>query len=168
MKKPPRDVDPNPHPDRPSQTTITTDTDSNIETAAVAAISCASFVAYVLKICSRGWGGSLPGLLGNINYNQIDTAQRIDRNYFCRDTEGTPIFSNKEFERKYRMQHSVYEMIRKCVIASDSYFKCKVEAVGIPGAAPDQNITAALRKLSLVVSANTVVEYVRFGEPTNL
>lgn len=92
----------------------------------------------------------------------------IGRDYFCRDTNGTSIFSNKEFGWRYGIPSSVYEMIRTGVLASDSYFKCNVDSVGIPGATPDQKITAALRQLPLGVSADAVVEYVRLGESTNL
>lgn len=66
------------------------------------------------------------------------------------------------------MPRDVYERIRQGVCAVDSYFEQKVDICGIPGATTDQKVAAALRQLTLGVSADSVVEYVRLAESTNL
>jgi hypothetical protein len=65
------------------------------------------------RMLSRGRrGGSRPGKAPN----------DIDRDYFGR-LGTSPLFSNSEFERRYRMRRCVYEEVRARVLDADNYFQ---------------------------------------------
>jgi hypothetical protein len=61
-------------------------------------------------------GGSRPGKKSNRDIGRDDGAKRIDRDYFCRRSENsglTPVFTEAEFERRYRIPRDVNERLRE-------------------------------------------------------
>jgi hypothetical protein len=63
------------------------------------------------------------------------------------------VFSEAEFERRYRMLRCVYEEVCARLLESHACFLQKNDAVGMSGVPADVKITAALRQLSLGVGA---------------
>lgn len=145
---------------------------SDSEVEALGSIIALSSAAIVTMACAksrrrRRWGGSRVGKRGNVDLQRLTASRSIDRDYFGRRTGLAPLFSEKEFERRYRMPRVVYEQIRDAVCDVDTYFVQRNDALGNTGASTDQKITSALRQLSLGISADSVVEYVRLAESTN-
>ena len=64
------------------------------------------------------------------------------------------------------MRKDLFWQIHDVVCAFDSYFVQKPDGAGILGLSSIQKITAALRMLSLGISADALDEYVRIGEST--
>jgi hypothetical protein len=113
---------------------------------------------------SRGRrGGSRAGKAPNRDLGRRQAAVDIDRYSFGR-LGTSPLFSISEFERRYRMPRCVYEEVRARVLENDNYFHEKSDALGRPGVSTDVKITAAVRKLSLGVGPDGVVEFCRVSE----
>jgi hypothetical protein len=117
------------------------------------------------RISLRKRGGSQPGKASNRDLGKRQAVIDINRDYFGR-LGTSPVFSNSEFERRYRMPRCVYEEVSARVRDTDNYFQERSNALGMPGVSADVKITAALRQLSLGVSADGVVEYCRVSEST--
>lgn len=75
--------------------------------------------------------------------NRLIAGDKLDRDYFCRFQFGTPVFSEREFERRYRMTRVTFETIRKGILEVDEYFSQKMDATGLTGATADQKLTSA-------------------------
>jgi hypothetical protein len=56
------------------------------------------------------------------------------------------VFTELEFERRYRMPRDTYEFER--LLLEDPYFEQKPNAIGVLGASTDQKMEAALRQLT--------------------
>jgi Plant transposon protein len=106
-----------------------------------------------------------PGKAPKRDLGRRQAAIDIDRDYIGR-LGTSPVFSNSEFERRYRMPRCVYKEVRARVLETDNYFHDKSDALGRPGVSTDVKITAALRQLSLGVGSDGVVEYCRVSEST--
>jgi len=92
----------------------------------------------------------------------------IDRDYFCRSSTGTPLFSVQEFKRRCTFTRSVYEKIRNSICASNPFFTQRRDAALRHGATLDQKVVAALLQLSSGVAADQMVSYVRLHGSTVL
>jgi hypothetical protein len=113
----------------------------------------------------RAHGGSRIGKAPNRNLGRREGAEALDRDYFSRGG-GYPVFTELDFERRYRMPRETYELIRKIVLLEDPYFEQKPNAIGAPGASTDQKMAAALIQLTQGVAADAIVEKVRISEST--
>jgi hypothetical protein len=111
-------------------------------------------------------GVSRPGKAQNRDNGIAQGAVQIDRDYFNRAGLIPAPIAEAEFERRFRMPRSVYELLREGVLATDGYFLQKQDAIGKLGASTDQKMVCALRQLAYGVSADAVCEYVRVSEST--
>jgi Plant transposon protein len=111
-------------------------------------------------------GGSVPGRPKCRDNGIEEGAEQIDRFYFNRTSLlSAPIFE-ADFERRFRMPRSVYELLREGLVETDRYFTQRRDAVGKLGASTDQKMVCALRQLAYGVPADAVCEYVRLSEST--
>jgi hypothetical protein len=117
-------------------------------------------------------GGSRPGKKSNRDIGRDDGAKRIDRDYFCRRSENlglTPVFTEAEFERRYRIPRDVYERLREGLMEwNENYFTERPDYCGKNSASTDQKLWSAMRQLAYGIPADAVTEYGRFSESTNM
>ena len=66
------------------------------------------------------------------------------------------------------MRHSMFEKILDDLVASDSYFSQKKNALGLLGFSPHQKLTSALRMLAYGTSADQLDDLTRMSESTTL
>ena len=66
------------------------------------------------------------------------------------------------------MRRTLFERIRRGVVARDPFFNQKLDCAGLSGASSYQKVTAALRMLAYAPSADQLDEYVRLAESTIL
>ncbi|KAL7224560.1 hypothetical protein ACSBR1_025929 [Camellia fascicularis] len=88
--------------------------------------------------------------------------QRLFRNYFA----DPPVYPPKLFQRRFRMNHSLFLHIQSKVKAYEAYFVHKRNGAGVLGLSSLQKITAALRMLAYGVATDFMDEYLRIGEST--
>jgi Plant transposon protein len=111
-------------------------------------------------------GGSRPGKAGNRDTGIEQGAKQIDRDYFNRFSRLPAPIAEADFERRFRMPRSVYELLREGLLETDRYFIQKRDAVGKIGASTDQKMVCALRQLAYGIPADAVCEYARVSEST--
>jgi Plant transposon protein len=114
-------------------------------------------------------GGSRVGKRPNRDLGRRSSAVTLDRDYFCRMPEHAqlaPMFTCNEFERRYRMQRSTYEVLRETVIQEHEYSGQRYDACGVAGLTTDQELYCALRQLSLGIASDAVTEYAHVSEST--
>eukprot|EP00644_Phytophthora_capsici_P013665 jgi/Phyca11/569624/estExt2_Genewise1.C_PHYCAscaffold_330217 len=68
------------------------------------------------------------------------------------------------------MRESLFETIVAALVADDScnYFQQKLDATGLPGFLPEQQVTCALRMLAYGACADQLDELIRMAESTVL
>jgi Plant transposon protein len=111
-------------------------------------------------------GGSRLGKAKNRYNFMAQGAMQIDRDYFSRVYLLPSPIEEAEFDRRFRMPRSVYELLREGLLETDEYFLQKQDAVGKLGASTDQKMVCALHQLAYGVPADAVCEYVRTSEST--
>jgi hypothetical protein len=137
----------------------------------VAAVALLVGTAIVLRAVERkkrsrrAHGGSSLGRRPNRDHGMKEAGNLLDRQYFSRTSGETPIFTDAEFERRFRMTRSTYETIRSAVLEQDlDFFEQRPDATGRLGASTDQKITAALRMLCYGAAADQLVEVLGMSE----
>lgn len=94
--------------------------------------------------------------------DHIEGHERLLNDYFV----DRPVYSKKQFRRRFRMQRSLFLRIVEDVELHDDYFVQKRNAALKLGLSPLQKITAAIRQLAYGVSADCVDEYLRMADST--
>ena len=67
-------------------------------------------------------GGSKPGKRPNRNLRRGVGGSQLDIDYFCGEREGSLLFSEEDFERRFGVTRQIYEQIRAAVLEYDDYF----------------------------------------------
>jgi hypothetical protein len=98
----------------------TSDTSSESENELVARI-CVSAVVMIMAIAkrrrTRGHGGSRPGRRRNRDVGREQAGRQLDADYFARcENVDAPVFSEVEFERRFRMPRSVYGRVGRYAV----------------------------------------------------
>ena len=112
----------------------------------------------------RQRGGSSIGRTPNLPRDFQMGHDRIYRDYFAPD----PVYPSPLFRRRFRMRRELFMRIHDAVVAYESYFEQKPDALGNLGLSSLQKITAALRIFAYGISSDSVDEYVRIAESTAL
>ncbi|XP_073360731.1 uncharacterized protein [Aegilops tauschii subsp. strangulata] len=99
--------------------------------------------------------GSLPGRAPNLNRNRERGHALLYADYFA----NTPLFKPDKFRRRFRMARHVFNRIREGVVAHDSYFECKTDALGKLGFSSYQKCTAAICMLAYGIPGDLMDEY---------
>jgi Plant transposon protein len=107
-------------------------------------------------------GGSRPGKARNVDRDIAGGAERIFNDYFS----ATPVYSDKVFRRRFRMQRALFLRIVDGIKEKDPFFNQKADALGRVGHSTLQKAVAAIRQLALGVSPDAVDEYVRMAAST--
>jgi hypothetical protein len=106
-------------------------------------------------------GGSRPGKAKTRDNGIAQGAEQIDQDYFNRVCMLPAPILEAEFERRFRMPRSVYEVLREGLLETDGFSLHEKDALG---AATDQKMVCAVRQLALGVPDDAVCEYVRVSE----
>lgn len=61
-------------------------------------------------------GRSLPVRAPNRDFNVTQRNVQLDMDYICFNSEGTPLYTESELERRYMIKRSVYERIRTDIL----------------------------------------------------
>lgn len=107
------------------------------------------------------FGGSRPGKRPNINRFAEEGARRLYEDYFAEE----PVYTDKQFQRRFRMRRSLFLRIAKAMERNE-FFVQKPDATGKLGLTNLQKCTAALRQLAYGSPSDAIDEYVRIGEST--
>jgi hypothetical protein len=76
-----------------------------------------------------------------------------------------PIFTEAEFERRFRISRSTYEMIRSAVLQQDpDFFEQRPDATGRLGASTDQKMCVSLRMMCYGATEDQLVEVLGISE----
>lgn len=120
-------------------------------------------------------GGSLLGKTRNKPRDPVGRHDRLIQQYFSDDPEwlevganlSTPVYSEDDFRRRYRMSRPMFNTVCAGVIATNpGYFEQKKDACGKVGISPLVKITAALRMLCSGAAADSLDENLEMGEQT--
>lgn len=98
----------------------------------------------------------------NRNFEMFD--QILYRDYFAEN----PRYFSTVFKRRFRMSKKMFMDIADSLKAWDPYFQLRFNAAKQRGLSTFQKCTAALRLLAYGNSADSVDEYLKFGESTSL
>jgi Plant transposon protein len=132
--------------------------------ARIAAIAgAATFLAIAGAVRRRKHGGSTRSNAPNRQIGRKLGSQRIQADYFSITQR---VFSEAEFERRFRVPMAVWEVLKEGVLRADRYFYQRKDAAGVLGARTYQKMGAAVRQLSYGIPADACVEYVRLSEST--
>ena len=106
--------------------------------------------------------------------------QKHHRRYRARDRQGghnklyaeyfadDPVFSPKQFRRRYRMRKHLFEHIMHTLGDWSPYFSRRYDAFGKKGFSPLQKCTAAMRMLAYGVPADYIDDTLSMAETTSL
>ncbi|KAI4963483.1 hypothetical protein ZWY2020_014036 [Hordeum vulgare] len=108
--------------------------------------------------------GTLPGRAPNLNRNRERGQALLYADYFA----NTPLFKPDKLCHRFRMARHVFNHIREGVVAHDSYFQCKMDALGKLGFSCYQKCIAAIHMLAYGIPGDLVDEYVHMSETTCL
>ncbi|XP_021716643.1 protein ALP1-like [Chenopodium quinoa] len=78
-----------------------------------------------------------------------------------------PVYSDKQFRCRFRMQRPLFCRIMNKVVEGDQFFQQRRNAAGRLGLSPLQKCTAAIRMLAYGTCPDAVDEYLRIGETTS-
>ena len=106
-------------------------------------------------------GGSTVGRR-YIDRDHIQGHRRLYNDYFSLN----PVYTDKQFRRRFRMRRSLFLRIVEDVKDKNPYFRQRRDAAQRLGLSPLQKITAAIRQLAYGISSDCVDEYIRIGEST--
>lgn len=108
--------------------------------------------------------GSTPGRSGNRNLNVLEKCVQLDKDLFCRYRSGSPLFTESEFERTYRMPRTIYEKIRQDMITEYKFFRQNTDAAGRKGGSTDLKLFAAYQMINEGRTAFSLVKECRMSE----
>ena len=103
-------------------------------------------------------------VLSNLNWFQTDYDKLLKKDCFGEN----PIHLSAMFRRCFWMRWSLFEKILDDLVASDSYFSQKKDALGFLGFSPHQKLTLALCMLAYGTSADQWYNLTRMSESTTL
>jgi hypothetical protein len=93
----------------------------------VAAIALIAGTAVMLRAVersrgnSRAHGGSPLGRKPNRDRGMKEAGNLLNRQYFCRSGDATPVFTDAEFDRRFLMPRATYETIRSAVLKTSRF-----------------------------------------------
>jgi hypothetical protein len=99
-----------------------------------------------------------------INRDRVAEHKALVADYFCEN----PVYNDRQFRRRFRMNRPLYEKIVHDVENADPYFQFKRCRAGKPSFTPLQKVTAAIRQLAYGICADGLDEYLRMSESTSL
>jgi len=111
----------------------------------------------------RRWGGSVPGHRV-IHRDREGAWNELKQRYF----DENPLFDAATFRRRFRMQPSLWEKLRREVCAAKRYFMFKPDAVGKMGFHGGHKCVVAMRMLAYGTIADALDDGYAMAESTVL
>ena len=112
------------------------------------------------RMRERSRGGSCPGKRGNRARDFEGRWQRFYQLFFA----PSPIYSEEQFRRRFRMRRTLFLRVCNAVIKHDSYFSQKRDCTGKLGILPLMKITAAMRVLAYGCCSDSLDEALEISE----
>ncbi|CAK8536735.1 unnamed protein product [Lathyrus sativus] len=100
----------------------------------------------------------------NIERNREEGHDRLFNDCFSE----TPVYTNEQFRRRYRMYKHVFLRIVEALGQYGEYFRMMVDATGRSSLSPLQKCIVVIRMLAYGTSANIVDDYLRIDETVTL
>jgi hypothetical protein len=92
--------------------------------------------------------GYRPGKAKNCDNGFAQGAEQIDQGHFNRVCLLPAPIAEAEFERRFRMPRSLYEVLREGLLETDGYFLQIQDALAKLGSSTDQMVVCAMRQLA--------------------
>ena len=135
-------------------------------------VACSEYILQLVTEDSerRVHGGSRPAKAPNRFRNMQEGHLRILDDYFISqqmvraDGGRGPVFSEREFERRFRVPRKVWDEIFHVASENNKYFQQSPDATGLLGASGLQKMVSAIRQLAYGVGADSTTEYCRISE----
>jgi len=96
--------------------------------------------------------------------DRLQAGKDLFRDYFAEQ----PLYPHKYFRKRFRISRHLFCRIQSAVETHDIYFVQRRNGSKRLNFSSIQKITAALRMLAYVVTADFIGEYLKIGEPTVL
>ncbi|XP_062028787.1 uncharacterized protein LOC133744751 [Rosa rugosa] len=109
-------------------------------------------------------GGSRPGRAPNEEQFRESRGKNMMEDYFIQ----RPVFSDEEFQTRYRMSHNVFNRISSDLCRYDRYFVQKSDAAKKVRLLPEQKLTCFLEKLDYGAGADQCAEYCQMAKSTSI
>lgn len=146
---------------------VADDSDDDLLTIAFGSAAAASIAAHcrhAFRAGPRKRLGSLPGRRSN-RLRDFDVGYRaILRDYFGIDSR-LPVYSDKDFERRFRVPRSVLNCIYEAT-KEEPFWSRRINATGQPQIYPLQKLVAAFRVLAYGETYDRSDEYTRLSRST--
>ncbi|XP_062028764.1 uncharacterized protein LOC133744716 [Rosa rugosa] len=107
-------------------------------------------------------GGSRPGRASNEERFRKSRGKNMMEDYFVE----RPVFSEEEFQTRYRMNHNVFNRISNDLCRYDRYFVQKSDAAKKVRLLPQQKLTCSLRMFAYGAGADQCAEYCQMAKST--
>ena len=111
----------------------------------------------------RRWGGSVPGHRV-IHRDREGAWNELKRRYF----DENPLFDAATFQRRFRMEPSLWDKICREVCAAKRYFMCNLDAIGKMGFHGGHKCVVAMRMLAYGTIADALDDGYAMAESTVL
>ncbi|XP_056685390.1 uncharacterized protein [Spinacia oleracea] len=95
--------------------------------------------------------------------NREEGHNRLFNDYFAEN----PVYSDKQFRRRFRMRRPLFCRIMNKVVENDVILQQRRNAAGKLGLSGLQKCTATIRMLAYGLSPDAIDEYLRMGETTS-
>ncbi|KAI5447755.1 hypothetical protein KIW84_015269 [Lathyrus oleraceus] len=112
----------------------------------------------------RSGSSSRPKRRTTVDRGREEGHNRLFNDYFSEN----PVYTDVQFQRRFRMHRHVFLRIVDALGNHDEYFQMRVDVTGKMGLSPLQKCTSAIRMLAYGSPADLVDEYVRIGESTSI
>ncbi|CAL8168987.1 unnamed protein product [Prunus armeniaca] len=108
--------------------------------------------------------GSQVGCRRNVDRHRHSRGKNLLEDYFI----PTSLYSDVDFQRRYRMQPHLFNKVMHDICNYDAYFVQKCDAAGVLGLLPKQKLTTIIQMLAYSSSADQVDEIARMRKSTTL
>ncbi|CAL2226766.1 unnamed protein product [Prunus armeniaca] len=108
--------------------------------------------------------GSQVGRRQNVDRHRHSRGKNILEDYFIQ----TSLYSDVDFQRRFRMQPHLFNKVMHDICNYDAYFVQMCDAAGVLGLLPEQKLTTVIQILAYGVSADHVDEIARTRKSTTL
>lgn len=139
--------------------------------AIAAAMTATAFVTIRKNPKKKRHGGSRPGRAPNRPLGRFLAGKQLEDDHFLdgnvvNDTTGGlgQTWSEKSFERRFRMLRVVYERVRAAIVIAEPFFREGRDATGLPSATTNLKLVSAIWQLSYGQGADEVSGRVRLSE----
>ena len=113
---------------------------------------------------ARQHGGSVLGKAPNLERGRVEAATKLYADYF----DPHPVYGPLHFARRFRLSRTIFNRVVRALEVHDPYLTQRYDCTEKMGLTALQKATAAIRILAHGSAADSVDEYLRIAELTEL